>query len=114
MSTRKVVLFDTQYAPAVDTVMYTVTGEGVVTTIDKMVAYNADSSNHTVTVRLVTPDGTPTGTDFVIQKRTLQPDETFLFPGIVGNVLDEGATINVQADAAGAVTIRGSGREDTQ
>lgn len=113
MSTRKVVLFDTQYAPAVDTDMYTVP-DGATTTIDKLVAYNGDSVNREVIVRLVPPEETPTGTEFTIEPKTLAPGQTWLFPGIVGNILAEGAVIRVQAAAAGVVTVRGSGREDTE
>lgn len=113
MSTRKVVLFDTQYLPAVETELYPVPS-GMITTIDKFVAYNSDSAAaHVVTVLLVPPAEAPTGTEFIIERKTLQPRQTWLFPGIVGNMLNEDGGIRAFADAAGVVTCRAAGREDT-
>lgn len=112
MSTRRVVFFDTQSAPNVDTALYEVPS-GIVSTIDKMVAYNGDTVARTVTVRLVPPAGTPTGITFILEKKTIQPGQSHLFQAIVGNELVEGATITVDADAADVVNIRCSGREDT-
>lgn len=111
MTTRRVVFFEAQYAPSADTAMYT-TPAGIVATIDKLTARNADSVARTVGVRLVPPSGTPTGTDFLVSRKTIQPGEECLFPAIVGHMLAEDGTINVEADAAGVVVIRSSGRED--
>lgn len=112
MSTRKVVLFDTQYAPSTETTKYT-TPANIVATIDKLVARNTDTVARTVTVLLVPPDGTPTGTEFIVEAKTLQPGQSWLFPAVVGNMLVEDGTIRLYADAPNVVVIRGSGREDT-
>lgn len=114
MSTRKVVLFETQYLPATETVMYGPVASGITATVDKFVARNADSVNHTVTVRVVPDGGTPTGTDFIIEQKTMLPGQTWLFPGLPGNVIVEGGTLTVECDAPGAVVGRASGREDSE
>lgn len=112
MSTRKVVMAETQYLPIVEATLYD-TPSGMIATIDKCVAYNSDSAAaHVVTVLLVPPAETPTGTEFITERKTLQPRQTWLFPGVVGNMLNEDGQIRAFADAAGAVTMRISGRED--
>ena len=114
MSTTKAVLFDTQYAPAVDSEMFTSDVQGAGTVIDKMTATNIDSVTHTVSVRLVPPSGTPTGTEFVIVvAKALAAGQTYLFPEIVGQMLAPGGAIWMDADAANVIVTRANGRNDT-
>lgn len=109
--TTKVVLFDTQYASSVETEMY-LTPDNTVTTVDKMSAMNTDGTNREIIARLVPPEGTPTGTEFIVDRKTISAGQTYLFPAIVGHILAAGGSITLQADADGVIVVRGSGRED--
>lgn len=114
MTTTKTVLFDTQYAPAVDTAMFTSPSEGLGTTIDKFTATNRDTVTRTITVRLVPPDEAPTGTDFVVViAKALAANQTYLMPEIVGQMLNAGGAIWVEASAANVIVIRASGRNES-
>lgn len=114
MSTIKAVLFDTQFAPAADTSMFASDAVGSGTIIDKFTATNTDSSNHAISVRLVPPSETPTGTDFtVVVEKVLAAGQTYLFPEIVGQMLAPGGAIWMQADAANVLVVRANGRNDT-
>lgn len=108
-----VVLFDTQYAPATDTEMFASPSEGAGTTVDKFTATNRDSVTRTITVRLVPPDGAPTGTDFVIKTVTLTAGQCYLFPEVVGQMLEAGGGIWLEASAADVITVRANGRNWT-
>ena len=113
MSTTKVVLFDTQFAPATDTEMFESPTEGAGTIIDKMTATNIDSVNRSITARIVPPDGTPTGTDFLIKTATLTAGQCYLWPEVVGQMLAAGGTLRLEASAAGVIVVRASGRNET-
>jgi hypothetical protein len=109
-----VVLFDTQFASDTDTEMFVSPEEGAGTTVDKFTATNTDSVTRTITVRLVPPDETPTGTDFlIVDAQTLTTGQRYLFPEVVGQMLAAGGSIRVQASAANVVIIRANGRNWT-
>lgn len=111
--TRRVVLFDTQYLPASETTLYEAPSN-TITTIDKFVCYNADTgASHVVTALVVPPGETPTGTEFIVEKKTLQPKQTWLFQGVVGNMIVEGGALQAFADAPDVVVARACGREDS-
>lgn len=113
MSTRKVVMTEAQFAPILETEVYA-TPENMIATIDKCVARNTDASNsHTLSVLLVPPAETPTGAEFIFEKKTLLPGQSWTFPAIVGNFLAEDGGIRLQASEAGVIMVRISGREDT-
>lgn len=114
MTATKAVLFDTQYAPAADAEMFASDAQGAGTVIDKMTATNVDSVTHTVTVRLVPPSESPTGTDFtIVVAKALAAGQTYLFPEIVGQMLAPGGAIWMGADAANVIVTRANGRNDT-
>jgi hypothetical protein len=114
MTTTKVVLFDTQFAPATDTEMYSSPSEGAGTVVDKFTATNTDSVNRSIQVRLVPPDGTPTGTSFVIVvDKVLSAGQTYLFPEVVGQMLAAGGALWLEASAADTIVVRANGREET-
>lgn len=108
MSVTAKTLVASQYAPAVETTMYT--AAGVRTIIDKFVGYNSSAGAVVLTVRLVTLAGTAGASNTLIAK-SLAAGETYTFPEIVGNVLDTGGFISVLCATASVVVMRASGRE---
>ena len=114
MSTTKIILFDTQFAPAADTSMFESPLEGAGTLIDKFTATNLDSVTRSISVRLLPPGETPTGTDFtIVQAKALTAGQCYLMPEIVGQMLAAGGAIWVEASAAGVISIRANGRNET-
>ncbi len=116
MPSQDVVLFDTQYVPATETEMFASPDSStsmVGTRIDKMTSTNLDTVNHTVVVKLVPPDATPTGVEFTIKTVTLTAGQCYLWPEIVGHLLSAGGSIRMDCDAADVVTTRASGRNFT-
>lgn len=113
MTTTKAVLFDTQFAPATDTEMFESSTEGAGTIVDKMTATNVDSVNRSITVRLVPPDGTPTGTEFLIKTVVLTAGQCYLWPEVVGQMLAPGGTLRLEASAASVIVVRASGRNES-
>lgn len=94
------------------TTQYTVPA-GTRTIIDKATVTNTDTSNRTFSVNLVTSGGSPGNANLVIDTRAVVPDETYLCPELVGQVLGPGDFISTTASAATALTLRISGREVT-
>jgi hypothetical protein len=87
------------------------TASNVTTIIDKFTATNFDTSATQIAVYLVTAGDTPGDNNAVVPSRTLSPNETYIFPEIVGSVILAGGYIATQCEAYPAVTIRASGRE---
>ena len=116
MASQNVVLFDTQYVPATETEMFAspdTSTSMVGTLIDKFTTTNQDSATRTVVVKLVPPDGTPTGTEFTIKTATLTAGQCYLWPEVVGQMLAAGGSIRMDCDAANVVVTRASGRNFT-
>ena len=91
------------------TTQYTATN--VRTIIDKATVTNTDTSNRTFSVNLVNSGGSAGNANLVIDTKTVVPDETYLCPELVGQVIEPGGFISTIASAATALTIRVSGRE---
>ena len=81
--------------------------------IDKFTVCNTSAGAVTVDVHLVPSAGSATTTNQIIAARSLAVNETYTFPEIVGHVLESGSTIQANASAATAVSLRVSGREVT-
>lgn len=79
--------------------------------IDKFTATNTSGANASLSVNIVATGGTAGSTNLIVDTRTLAPDETYTFPELVGQVLDNGSFISTIASAASSLTIRASGRE---
>lgn len=94
---------------ASQTTQYTATN--VRTIIDKATVTNTDTSNRTFSVNLVQSGGAAGNANLVIDTKTVVPDETYLCPELVGQVLEPGAFISTLASAATSLTLRISGRE---
>lgn len=114
MPSLNTVLFDTQYLPAVDTEMYVSPEEGGGTLVDKVSATNTDSVTRTVTVRIYPPGESPTGTEFIIvQAKQILAGATYLFPEVVGQLINAGGSLHMEGSAPGVIVARASGREIT-
>ena len=101
-------LISAQFAPAVETTMYTATG--VRTIIDKFVGYNSSAAAVILTIKMVIVGGTA-GTSNTLIVKSLAAGETYTFPEIVGNVIDIGGFVSVLAGTASVLVVRSSGRE---
>lgn len=91
------------------TSQYTATNVRAV--IDKATITNTSGSNVTVSVNLVTVSGSAGASNLIIDTRTIVPDETYLCPELVGQVLEAGGFISTIAGSATSLTMRVSGRE---
>ena len=79
--------------------------------IDKATITNTSANNVTVSVNLVTVSGSAGASNLIIDTRTIVPDETYLCPELVGQVLEAGSFISTIAGTASTLTMRVSGRE---
>ena len=79
--------------------------------IDKATITNTSGSNVTVSVNLVTVSGSAGASNLIIDTRTIVPDECYLCPELVGQVLEAGGFISTIAGAGTSLTMRVSGRE---
>lgn len=104
----KVLVAPLQLATAATT-QYTATGVKAI--IDKATVTNTDTVNRSFNVHLVTSGGSANNGNLVIDTKTVVPNETYLCPELVGQVLDAGDFISTTASAATALTLRISGRE---
>jgi hypothetical protein len=94
---------------ATQTTQYTATAVRAI--IDKATVTNTDSVARTFGVNLVQVAGSAAASNLIIDTKTVQPDETYTCPELVGHVLEPGAFISTIASAATALTLRVSGRE---
>jgi hypothetical protein len=83
------------------------------TIIDKFTVTNTSASNVTISVNLVASGGSAGASNLIIDARAVAPDETYVCPELVGQVLEPSSFISTIASAATALTIRASGREIT-
>jgi hypothetical protein len=103
-------LFEALQAANAETTQYAVPS-GTRTIIDKFTGTNTSGAAATLTVKLIASGGAAGAANTIVSAKTLQPGETYTFPEIVGHVLAAGDFISTLASAAGAITIRSSGRE---
>jgi hypothetical protein len=98
-------------AEATQTTQYTALG--VTTIIDKFTATNYSSSAATISVNLISPGGSAGDSNLIVKTKTLQANETYTFPELVGHVLPPSGFISTIAGTSSAINIRVSGREVT-
>lgn len=103
------VLIPAKIAEATQTTQYT--ASGVTTIIDKFTATNYSGAAATISVNLVTSADTAGNQNLITKTKTLQPNEVYTFPELVGQVLSVGAFISTIAGTAASINIRASGRE---
>lgn len=80
------------------------------TIIDKFTATNFGATAETISVALITVATAWDNANIIVRSKTLQPDETYTFPEIVGAVLGLGDYIDTEASDANSINIRSSGR----
>lgn len=101
-------LFDAQYAPNSDTLVYTASGR---TIIDKFSATNTDGSARTISVYIV-PSGDAVDPEFLITSAySLNSGVSADLPELKNHILGPGDTIYVKASVSAKVVVRASGRE---
>jgi hypothetical protein len=114
MTTAKVVLFDTQFAPVAKAALFASPDGGLGTIVDKFTATNIDVTPRTVSVWVVPPGSTPVGNEFaVVMAKALAAGQCYLMPEVVGQMLASGGAIWVEASAASMVVVRANGRNET-
>jgi hypothetical protein len=111
MTVTVTVLVPPKQMEASQTTQYTATNVRAI--IDKATVTNTDTVSRTFSVNIVTSGGSAGNANLVIDTRTVQPDETYLCPELVGHVLAPGGFISTIASNATALTLRVSGREIT-
>jgi len=104
-------LVSSKLAENVQTAQYL--ASGVMAIIDKFTATNVSAAVVTLSVNLTNPNQAPLDANLIVKLKALQPAETYLFPELIGHVLQPGSTINTIASAASAIVIRAAGREVT-
>lgn len=105
-------LFNAKQAESTETTQYTVP-TGTRTIIDKFTGTNTSGTAATLTIKLLALGGTAGASNTIVSLKTLQPNETYTFPEVVGHVLEAGGFISTLAGTASAITIRVSGRENS-
>ena len=111
MTVTVTVLVPPKQMEASQTTQYTATNVRAI--IDKATVTNTDTVARTFSVNIVTSGGSAGNSNLVIDTRTVQPDETYLCPELVGQVLAPGGFISTIASNATSLTLRVSGREIT-
>lgn len=105
------VLIEGKDAEAGDHTQYT--SVGLKTIVDKFTAVNHTAAAATITVNLVPSGGAVADSNVITKTKTLQPNESYPFPEIVGHTLAAGDFISTNAGTATAISIRASGRQVT-
>lgn len=103
------VLIPAKIAEAAQTTQYT--AQNVTTIIDKFTATNFDIVAATINVNIVTGGGTAGNENIITKSRTLQANETYIFPELVGQVIAPSGFISTMASGSNSINIRASGRE---
>lgn len=89
------------------------TASGCKTIIDKFTATNTSAANVSLAVNLVPQGGVVGADNLVVKSRSIAPNETYTFPELVGQSMEDGGIISTIASAATSLTIRATGREIT-
>ena len=105
------VLIPSKIAENTQSTQYTATN--VTTIIDKFTATNYSTTAATISVNLVSSGDTAGTQNLIVKTKSLQPDETYTFPEIVGHVLAPNGFISTLVSATLSINIRASGREVT-
>jgi hypothetical protein len=104
-------LAEGQIIPNANTTVYTAPGF-TTTIIDKMTCTNYDVVSRVITVSIVA-SGNVVDDAYYIAKRTLAAKETYIWPEVVGQILNPGDFISAIASNNTGVNLRLSGREIT-
>lgn len=100
-----------QIIPNANTTVYTAP-LAVTTILDKVTATNYDSVVREMTISIV-PAGGSVSDAYYVAKHTFQPKETYTWPEIVGQVLNQENFVSIIASNNTGLNVRISGREIT-
>lgn len=98
-----------KYAENSQTTQYT--SSSVKTIIDKFTATNISAAAVVFGINLVASGDTAADDNLILDARTIQPQETYSCPEVIGHTLEAGGFISTICDTASALTIRASGRK---
>lgn len=104
-------LVEGQSVADTDATVYTAPAN-TTTIIDKITTANYDTASRVVTIGVVAA-GHTVGNVYYIAKRTLAAKETYIWPEVVGQILNPGDFITAIASQADTINLRISGREIT-
>jgi hypothetical protein len=90
-------------------VLYTATN--VRTRIDACAITNTTSAAVTATVHLVPAAASPTASNRVLDSYSIAAGQTYVPPGVIGQWLEEGGTLQALASAATSLSLVASGVE---
>ena len=97
--------------PNADTTVYTAP-LSVTTILDKVTSLNYDTVARVQTISIVAASGS-VGNAYFVAKHTFQPYETYTWPEVVGQVLNQQDFVSVISSNNTGMNIRISGREIT-
>lgn len=109
MSVSPVVLVPTKYAENSTTVQYVPSGKRAI--IDRMTATNNSGAACEFSVWIVTNGSTPGGQNRLLNRRSIDPGQSYSCPEVTGHVLLNGDALTTLAATSASITIRVSGRE---
>ena len=113
MATTFFSIIPSKYAEDSQTAQYTVSSPQNQTArvvVDTFTATNVSGAAVTLSCNLVNKGNTAGDDNLVLHTREIQPNETYLCPELIGQVLEDGAFISTLCDTADALVIRASGR----
>lgn len=105
------VLIPSKIVESTQSTQYTATN--VTTIVDKFTATNYGTTAAAISVNLVSSGDTAGTQNLIVKTKTLQPNETYTFPEVVGHILAPNGFISTLASVALSINIRASGREVT-
>lgn len=108
-STRNII--PRKYAENAQTTQYTATN--CRTVIDKFTVTNISAANAVISVNLVPNAGAAGNDNLVLKTRTVAPNESYLCPELIGQLLEAGGFISTLAGTASALVISATGTEIT-
>lgn len=116
MTTTVFNIIPSKYAEGTQTVQYTVSSpqnQTVRTVIDTFTLTNVSGAAVTFSCNLVNSGDSADDSNLVLPTREIQPNETYLCPELIGQVLEDGTFISTLCSATSALVMRASGREIT-
>lgn len=81
--------------------------------VDSFTATNISSANAAFSANLPASGDIPSNANLVIDTRDIAPNETYLCPEMIGQVLEVGGFISTLASVSSAICISVNGREIT-
>lgn len=113
MATEFLNIIPSKYAEASQSVQYTVSSpqnQTVKLVIDSFTVSNTGTSAATFSCNIVDDGNSADPSNEILPTTSIQPDQAYLCPELVGQTLEDGQFISTLCDTANALVIRASGR----